>query len=262
MHARFVTRARSTARAGVSGRADRWRCGREAGLHAYALRARGPPRSSYYNHTLLHRLSIRPPPWGRPDAGHARVASRSRKRLYPPGLFRSAGKYQKRYRLEMPRAPRAGSPAGSGSARVSTGQRRGQRGQHGSARVSPGGSRRPAARSQGAEGAGNHTRCRRGSRRDGAPGMERRSCAHLLAISARRQDEVRAAARSWLVPGCGADFVTGWMFALDFVIGRRQPGRPVRRRWRGASGAGARPPALPRSGRPIRRTSRGGTARN
>jgi len=56
--------------------------------------------------------------------------------------------------------------------------------------------------------------------------------------------------------------VLGWMFAMDFVIGRRQTGRPVRRRWRGASGAGARPPALPRSGRPTRRTSRGGTVRN
>jgi len=72
---------------------------------------------------------------------------------------------------------------------LSAGQRR-------SAPVSPGGSSPPAARSHGAEGAGSHTRCRRGSRRDGAPGMERRSCAYLLAISARRQDEVRAVARS------------------------------------------------------------------
>ena len=159
--------------------------------------------------------------------------------------------------VTRPRCPGVrglGRPAGL-MALLSAGQRR-------SASVSPGGSRPPAARSHGAEGAGNRTRCRRGSRRDGAPGMERRPCAYPLAISARRQDEVRAAARSWLAPGRGADFVTGWMFAMDFVIGRRQPGRPVRRRWRGASGAGARPPALPRSGRPIRRTSRGGTVRN
>jgi hypothetical protein len=90
----------------------------------------------------------------------------------------------------------AGQP---GSAPVSPGQRRSARvspGQRRSARVSPGGSRPPAARSHGAEGAGNHTRCRRGSRRDGAPGTERRSCAYLLAISAHRQEEVRAAARS------------------------------------------------------------------
>jgi len=90
-----------------------------------------------------------------------------------------------------PRCPRLrglGRPAGL-MALLSAGQRR-------SAPVSPGGSSPPAARSHGAEGAGSHTRCRRGSRRDGAPGMERRSCAYLLAISARRQDEVRAVARS------------------------------------------------------------------
>jgi len=183
MYARFVTRARSTSRAGVSGRTDRWRCGREAGLRACALRARGPPRPSHKHHTLLRPLSIPPPSSGPPDAGHARVASRPRKRLHPPGLFRSAGKHQKRYRPEMPWAPRgwvgrrACWPAQRRSARADPGHR-----------LSPGGSRPPAARpsgSHGAEGAGNHTRCHRGSRRDGAPGMERRSCAYLLAIRAR-----------------------------------------------------------------------------
>jgi len=91
----------------------------------------------------------------------------------------------------LPARDAPGSAAGSPGGPDGPAQRR-------SAPVSPGGSRPPAARSHGAEGAGNHTRCRRGSRRDGAPGMERRSCAHLLAISARRHDEVRAAARSCL----------------------------------------------------------------
>ena len=119
-------------------------------------------------------------------------------------------------------------------------------------RLSPGRSRPAAARSHGAEGAGSRTRCRRGSRRDDAPGTERRSCAHLLAFSSSGclWPQARRSPRrgpGLARPGCDADFVTGWMLALDFVIGRRLTGgQAVRRRWRGASGAGARPPALPR----------------
>ena len=122
------------------------------------------------------------------------VARRAR---WPCSARVSAGQPGRRSAGSAPVSPgprrsarvRAGQP---GSAPVSPGPRRSAR----VSRVSPGGSRPPAAPSHGAEGAGNHTRCRRGSRRDGAPGMERRSCAYLLAISARRQEEVRAAARS------------------------------------------------------------------
>jgi hypothetical protein len=103
MHARFVTRARSRSRAGVSGRADRWRCGREAGLRACARRAKGPPRSRHQHHTLARRVSI-PPPSSGPDVGHARVASRPRKRQHPPGLFRCAGKRQETLPARDPRA--------------------------------------------------------------------------------------------------------------------------------------------------------------
>ena len=58
------------------------------------------------------------------------MASPRRKRLHPPGLFRSAGKHQKRYRPEMRWARRAASPgrpdgpAQRRSAPVSAGQRR------------------------------------------------------------------------------------------------------------------------------------------
>ena len=146
----------------------------------------------------------------------------------------------------LPARDAPGSAAGSPGGPDGPAQRR-------SAPVSPGGSRPPAARSHGAEGAGNHTRCRRGSRRDGAPGMERRSCAHLLAISARRHDEVRAAARSCLAPGPRRG-LRDWLDVCDGLRYREEADRQacqaalarrIRRRRSAARSSSFRPPQTP-----------------
>jgi hypothetical protein len=96
--------------------------------------------------------SVHPAPViGAAGRGARSCASRSRQRLYPPGLFRSAGKLSNRYQPEMPWAPRAGSPGGPDGpaqrrpAAASAGQRRPapSGGQRRLARVS-GGQRRSA----------------------------------------------------------------------------------------------------------------------
>ena len=119
-------------------------------------------------------------------------------------------------------------------------------------KISPDGSSpgwaRPRPWSAGAEGAGNHTRCRRGSRRGARSGTERRSW-NLPISKTGHGPEVRG---PYSLDGANPTLLTT----------RLADQAALRRRWPGASGGGARPHALPRSARPRRRTSPAGTARS